>query len=125
MPALYGLRSVHGRMKVASTAHSDLTIESATLTFRYKGSELAAARLMRPIEVPAGEVSKVRFDFAIENTSLASLQALQARMLTNPGQITVDVRGYVRWGRLRKKVGMEGIPVMDIISTFGPLQQSQ
>lgn len=119
MPALDGTRSVHGRLVVENSSVRDLMIESAAVTFRYKGKELAAARLMRPVELPAGVTSWVRYDFAIENTSPANLYTLQTRMLTVPGQITVDVKGYVRWGGMRKKVTMEGIPALDIVLASG------
>ena len=123
MPILNGLTSLHGRATVENGGGRDFMVESAGFVVHYRDRELGTARLLLPIEIPAGEVSRVRYDFALEGLSLSSMGTLQSRIMTNPDAFTVDARGYVRWGGLRKKIEMKQVPltgVMDIISNFVP-----
>ncbi len=122
-PTLDGFTSVHGRATVESRSRKDLVVESALLTVRYKDNELGAVRLMLPIEVPAESTNRIRYDLALDGVSLASLQAMQTRLMTNPGAFTLDAKVYVRWGGLRKKIAINGMAltrVMDIIYNFAP-----
>lgn len=121
MPSMNGLRSVHGKATVESAAGRDLVIESADIVVRYKARELVTARLMLPIEVRGGAISRVRYDLALEDTSLAKLQTLQSRVFVSPGQLVVDVKAWVRYGGIRRKVELKDVPVSEIISNFGPL----
>ncbi len=121
-PAFNGLKSVHGKAVVENAAKKNLVVESADLTFRYKNRKLATARLMLPIEVPAGEVSRVRYDLKLESESLSNLQTLQNRMQTNPSQIFVDVTAWVRYGGMRRKIEMKDVPYIGIISNFERLK---
>lgn len=121
IPALNGLTSLHGKATVENAGTRDLMIENVTLVVRYRDRELGAARLMLPIEIPAGATTPVRYDLALENLSLSSLQTLQARILTNPAAFTVDAVGWVRWGGFRKKIEIKEVPLvrmMGIVSTF-------
>lgn len=118
-PAMNGLASLHGRVVVESSARRDVMIESAWLVVRYKGRELAAARLMLPIAVPARRSSSVRWDLALEGLTIADLRTLENGMRSNPMQLTFDVKAYVRYGALRKKVEMRDVPVTRIITNFG------
>jgi hypothetical protein len=123
MPTLNGLSSLHGKATVANGGKRDATVESMNLTVDYRGRELGTARLLLPIEIPAGGANAIRYDFALEGLSLASLQTLQSRILVNPDAFTVDARGYVRWGGVRKKIELRDVPlvrVMGIISNFAP-----
>ncbi len=121
VPSMNGLRSVHGKGTVESSAGQDLMIESAEISISYKERELVTARLMLPIDIPAGEISRVRYDLALENTSLAKLQTLQSRAFISPGQLFVDVKAWIKYGNIRRKVEVEGVPVSEIIANFGLL----
>ncbi len=117
-PLFFGLTSLHGKAVVKSDAKKDLVVESAILDFSYKNRHLAAARLMLPIEIPARAVSPVRYDLKLEPESLLSVQTLMNRMETNPSQVFVDVTAWVRYGNIRRKIEMEGIPYTQIIYNF-------
>lgn len=122
-PALNGLTSVHGKATVLNEGTRDFTVESATFAVRYRDRELGSARLLLPVRFPAGEVSEIRYDFALEDFSLSSLRTLQSRVMTNPELFTVDVRGWVVWGGIRKKIVLREVPlmrVMGIINNFAP-----
>ena len=121
MPSMNGLKSLHGKATVESSAGKDLMVESALLVVKYKERELGTARLMLPIEVPAKERSAVRYDLALEGLSPANFQILQTRIFLNPSQITVDVEGYVKYGAMRKKIEIKKVPFTYIISNFGAL----
>ncbi len=121
MPSMSGLRSVHGKAVVRSTAGQDLVIESADIVVRYKERELVRGRLILPIEMPSDAISRVRYDLALENTSLAKLQTLQSRAFISPGQLLVDVKAWVRYGNIRRKVELKDVPVSEIIANFGLL----
>lgn len=122
-PDLNGLSSLHGRAVVENGGSRDLMLESANVVVSYRGRELSSARLLLPVEIPAGVTTAIRYDFALDGLSLSSLQTMQSRILTNAGAFTVDVKGYVRWGRIRKKIDLKGVPltgVMGIIANFTP-----
>lgn len=119
MPTMYGLRSVHGTAVVESTAGRDFMIESALITVIYKERDLVTARLMQPVELPAGEISHIRYDFALENTTLLRLQTLASRIPVEPSGLTADLKAWVRYGGIRRKVEIEGITKSDIIAIFG------
>ncbi len=121
-PVFNGLKSVHGRAVVESGAGKELVVENAVLDFRYKSRELATARLMLPIEIPAGEVSRVRYDLKLESESLSNLQTLQNRIHTNPSQVSVDVTAWVRYGKMRRKIEIKDVPYTGIIANFGTLE---
>ncbi len=121
MPSMNGLRSLHGKAVVESRAGKDLMLESALLTVKYKDGELGTARLMLPVELPAKEKTAVRYDFALEGLSPANLRILQTRALLNPSALTVDVKGYVRYGKMRKKIDLKNVPMSYIIPIFGTL----
>lgn len=121
-PVLDGLTSVHGKAVISNAMRSEVTIESARFVAGYKGRELVGARLMLPVELPAGRTSPVRWDLAIEDTSLSNLQILQARAMTNPEQVSVDASLWVRVGCMRKKVEMKDVPLTRIITNFGTFQ---
>lgn len=123
-PTLNGLTSLHGRATVMNEGARDITVESAVFTVGYRDRELGSARLMLPVRFTAGGVSeKIRYDFALEDFSLSSLMTLQSRVMTNPDLFTVDLRGSVVWGGIRKKIEMREVPlvrVIGIISNFTP-----
>ena len=122
-PAMNGLRSLHGTATVTNLRKADIMLESATFTVRYRGRELGSARLLLPVELPGGAQTAIRYDFALEDLSPSSLQTLQTRLFINPGAFSVEVKGWVRWGCLRKKVEIEWTElseVMGIISNFVP-----
>lgn len=123
VPTLNGLTSLHGRATLTNAGTRDFTIEGATITVKYRDRPLTTARLLLPIELPAGAESPIRYDFALDDFSLSSLRTLQSRILTNPAAFTADLKCSVRWGLLRKKIEREGVPlveVMEIISNFAP-----
>ncbi len=121
VPMLNGLKSLHGKAVVESRAGRDLMLESALLTVKYKDGELGTARLMLPIELPAKEKTAVRYDLALDGLSPANLRILQTRAFLNPSALTVDVKGYVRYGAMRKKLDIKNIPLSYIITNFGAL----
>ncbi len=112
MPSMNGLKSLHGKATVESTAGKDLMVESAFIVVKYKERELGTAR------VPAKERSAVRYDLALDGLSPANLQILQTRIFLNPSQITVDVKGFVKYGAMRKKVEIKEVPFTYIITNF-------
>lgn len=114
-PVFNGIGSVHGKAVVESRAGKDLTVESATLVFRYKTRELATGRLMRPVEVPAGKTSPVRWDIAIEDGSLAELQTLVRRIEINPDKVLVDITARVRYGGIGRRVTMKDVPFSSLV----------
>ncbi len=114
MPTLNGLSSLHGSATVENDGRSTLTIENATFTVRYRDRELCKARLLLPVEVPPGG-ARVRYDLALEGLTLASIQTLQSRILSNPDAITVDLDGWIRWGRWRKKIELRGVEATRIM----------
>lgn len=120
-PYFNGLSSVHTRAVVANGSAKDFVVESATLRFSYKGRELASARLMLPVEVPARSDGSVRVDLKLESASLSNLQTLQRRAQTNPSQLTVSVRARVRFGRAVRDVEIGDAPYSAIIANFGPI----
>ena len=123
MPTLNGLSSLHGKATVENAGGRDVMLESATFVVRYRDRELGSARLLLPIEIPAGGTTRIRYDFALDNFTLSSLQTLQSRIWVNPDAFTVDVNGWVRWGGIRKKIEIKEvgiIQIMEIISTFAP-----
>ena len=120
-PTLNGLTSLHGKATIENTGTRDLMVESAGVVVKYRDRELGTARLLLPIEVPAGRTTGIRYDFALDNFTLSSLQTLQTRIFTNPDAFTVSGVGWVRWGCLRKKIeikGMSVIGLMGLISNF-------
>ncbi len=120
-PTMNGLRSLHGTATVTNLRKADIMVESATFTVRYRGRELGSARLLLPIELPGGARTAIRYDFALEGVSPASLQTLQSRLFVNPGAFSADLKGWVRWGCLRKKVEIEWTELSEvtgIISNF-------
>ena len=117
-----GLTSVHGKAVVASSAGKDLVVESAVLDFRYKDRLLATARLMLPIEVPAGQVTPVRYDLRLESESLSNLQTLQNRVQTNATKVSVDITAWVHYGKIRRKIETHGVLSVSIISNFEELK---
>jgi hypothetical protein len=122
-PILNGLSSVHGRATVVNEGARDITVESARLVVWYRDRELGSARLLLPITIPADAETAIRYDFALEGVSLASIQALASRLLTRADSFTVDVEGYVKWGAVRKKISLHGVPLaglLGIISNFAP-----
>ena len=122
-PALNGLSSLHGKATVANTGARGVAIESMEIAVGYRGRELGTARLLLPVEIPAGMTTAIRYDFAIEGMSLASAQTLQSRIFTHIDAFTVDVYGYVRWGGIRKKIDLHRVPLaglLGIISNFAP-----
>lgn len=120
-PYFNGLSSVHTRAVVVNSSAKGFAVERAMLTFSYKGRELAAARLMLPIEVAARSVERVRVDLKLESASLSNLQTLQRRAQTNPSQLSVSVSARVSFGRLKRDIELEGIPYSAIIANFGPI----
>ncbi len=123
MPTLNGLSSLHGEATVENAGGRDIMVESAVFVVRYKERELGTARLLLPIEIPAGGTADIRYDFALDNFTLSSLQTLQSRIFTNPDAFTVDVKSWVRWGGIRKKIEIKEVDIMqimEIISTFAP-----
>jgi hypothetical protein len=120
-PYFDGLTSVHTRAVVGNSSHKELTVESATLVFNYKTRELATAVLMLPVEVHARTQERVRIDLRLENITLARLQTLERRAQANPDEVTVSVRASVRFGKMRRMVEMQNIPLSAIISNFGEI----
>jgi hypothetical protein len=122
MPTLNGLASLHGTATVLNSGGRDVVVESATIVVHNRDRDLGTARLLLPIEIPpGGAATAVRYDLALGGLSLASLQAMQSRAFTNPDAFTVDVKGYVRWGAVRKKIELDGVPLarlLEIISNF-------
>jgi hypothetical protein len=87
----------------------------------YKDRSLGSARLMLPIEIPARATTPIRYDFALDGVTLSSMQTIQSRILIAPDAFTVDIRGWVRWGGVRKKIEIKEVSltqVMGIITTF-------
>ncbi len=115
MPTMNGLRSLHGTASVTNLRRADIMVENATITIRYRGRELGSARLLLPIELPGGAETTIRYDFALEGVSPASLQTLQTRLFVNPGAFTVDVSGRVKWGGIGKKIEMKEVPLTRIM----------
>jgi hypothetical protein len=120
VPVVNGISSIHGKALVESRAGKTLVVEYCDLNFRYKTRELATGRLILPIEVPAGGISRVRYDVAIENSSLAKLRTLMSRMEINPEQVFVDVKAKVRYGNIRRTVEMKDVPYSEFILNFVP-----
>lgn len=121
MPTLNSLSSLHGTATVENAGGRDVMVESAVLVVRYRDRELGSARLMLPIEIPAGATTEIRYDFAFDDVSLSSMQTIQSRIFTNPDAFTVDVKGWVRWGGIRKKIEMKEVSlirIMGIITNF-------
>jgi hypothetical protein len=119
-PSMMGLRSVHGTATVVSEARRDLTIESAVVTVAYRQTELVSARLMRPITIAAGGETRVRYDMALENTSLARLQTLMSRISIEPSGVSADIEAWVRYGAFRRKIELNDVPESEIFSIFAP-----
>ncbi len=107
-PTLHGLSSLHGRAVVENTGARALTVENAVVTVRYRDRELGRARIMLPVVIPPG-ATEVRYDLALEGVTLAGMQTLQSRIMSNPGAVTVDLDGWIRWGRLRKKIELRDV----------------
>jgi hypothetical protein len=121
MPTLNGFSSLHGEATVENAGRHDIMLESGTLTVHYKERELGTARLMLPIEIPACATTEIRYDFALEDVTLSSMQTFQSRILMTPDAFTVDIRGWVRWSGVRKKIEIKDVSltqVMGIITNF-------
>jgi hypothetical protein len=122
VPTLAGLSSLGGSVTMTG-ARRDIVVESCELMVVYRDRELGSARLTTPVEIPARDTSEVRYDFALEGLSMASMQTLGMRAMISPDSFTVDVSGRVRLGRATKKIELQGVPlsrVMEIITTFAP-----
>ena len=120
-PTLNGLSSLHGRVVVENGGARDLVVENVRIVLKYRGRELGSARLMLPVEVPAESSMPVRYDLALEDFSLASLQTLLVRVPITPEEVTVDVKGWVRMGGMRKKIKIKGVTLLqikEIMTTF-------
>lgn len=118
VPVMNGLSSLHGRAVVANGGGRDLVVENASFVVRYRDRELGTARLMLPVEIPAGATTSVRYDLALEGVTLASLQTLQTRIMANPGAFTVDADVWVVWGAFRKKIRMKGVEATRVMGIF-------
>ncbi len=118
VPVLNGLTSLHGRAVVENGGARALTIENAVVTVRYRGRELGRARLLLPVEIPPGGESEVRYDLAFEGVSLASVQTLASHMMSNPDAVTVDLDGWIRRGRMRKKIELRGVEATRLMGIF-------
>ncbi|MDR2883299.1 MAG: LEA type 2 family protein [Alistipes sp.] len=108
-PELRGLSSLQGRAVIENRGGRTLIVDNALLTVRYRDRELGRARLTRPVEIPAGSTTDVSYEMAIEGLSLGSVQTLASRMMSNPEDITIDIDGWVHWGRMRKKIELRDV----------------
>jgi len=118
-PTIVGdIEAVNGHATVENATGRDLTVESARIVLRYRDREVATARLLLPVEVPARGRAEVRYDLAVEGLSMAEARALGTRLLTNPAALTADVTAHVRWGALRKRIDLEAVPVTRLMTAF-------
>jgi hypothetical protein len=124
-PTLDGLRSLHGTATVENGGRRELVIENARLEVSYRGRALGAARLMLPVALPAHATTPTRYDLALENFSLTSLQLIMSRAVSNPDAIIISGEVWLRWGFLHKKVKIKNMSLaqlMNIIPNFAPLK---
>jgi hypothetical protein len=128
MPTLNGLSSLHGTATAMNESRKDLTIENAIIAVKYRDRQIATARLLLPIELPAdgiggigdesGSPTPIRYDFALEGLTPATLMTLQTRLLLNPAAFTVDLTAWARWGRIRKKIELKDVEATRLMGYF-------
>jgi LEA14-like dessication related protein len=118
MPALKGLTSLQGSLTVKNDNGQAVAIENATITVYYRDKKLMETHLADAIKLPPRKTTDVTYTLVIDNLSFAALTMLPSA-ISSPELVTADIAAQVKYGATRKKIVMNNVPLMDIITTFG------